>query len=181
LIGVALALAAAVLVTGCGSTEFTGGTPEAQQTTQPTGRSAAAGTGKGQALRFSGTTLDGVSFDAADLAGKPVVLWFWAPWCTICRAEAPEVARIAAQYNGEVRFVGVPGRGEEVDMRRFVEDTGTGALTHVVDQDGSLWNRFGVIAQPAFVFVDRQGGVDSFNGSLPGDELRRAVAALANS
>ncbi len=109
------------------------------------------------------------------------MLWFWAPWCTICRAEAPELARIAAQYDGEVEFVGVPGRGDEVDMRRFVDDTGTAGFTHVVDQDGSLWSRFDVIAQPAFVFVDGQGAVDSFNGSLPAVDLKRIVDELANS
>jgi hypothetical protein len=32
------------------------------------------------ALDFTGSTLDGASFDATELAGTPVVLWFWAPF-----------------------------------------------------------------------------------------------------
>ena len=47
---------------------------------------------------FTGTTLEGASFDSSTLAGKPAVLWFWAPWCTVCRAEAPDVATVAAQF-----------------------------------------------------------------------------------
>ncbi len=31
-------------------------------------------------LDFTGDTVDGAAFDAAELAGAPVVLWFWAPF-----------------------------------------------------------------------------------------------------
>ena len=32
------------------------------------------------ALAFSATTVDGTTFDAGELAGQDVLLWFWAPW-----------------------------------------------------------------------------------------------------
>jgi thiol-disulfide isomerase/thioredoxin len=124
------------------------------------------------ALDFRGTTLDGRPFDAMTLAGTPVVLWFWAPWCTICRAEAPDVAAVAAEYAGRATFVGVPGRGEAADMHEFVADTGTDGLTHVVDADGSLWQRFGVVSQPAYVFIGADGTVQEFGGSLDRESLR---------
>lgn len=31
-------------------------------------------------LAFAGTTVDGTPFDAGELAGTPVILWFWAPF-----------------------------------------------------------------------------------------------------
>lgn len=31
-------------------------------------------------LAFRGTTVDGAAFDGSELAGTPVVLWFWAPF-----------------------------------------------------------------------------------------------------
>jgi len=132
----------------------------------------------GDALEFSGTTLDGESLDVSTLAGTPVVLWFWAPWCTICRAEAPDVAEVAAEFDGQVTVLGVPGRGEVDAMRAFVSETGTGAFTHVVDSDGSLWTRFGVVSQPSFVFVDGSGAETSFAGSLDADDLRAALSDL---
>ncbi len=143
------------------------------------GPSSAASPLETGALEFSGTTLDGAPLDVATLAGTPVVLWFWAPWCTICRAEAPDVAEVAAEYDGRVTLLGVPGRGEVEAMRGFVADTGTEAITHVVDADGALWNRFGVVSQPAFVFVDRSGAVERFAGSLEGDDLRAMLDQLA--
>ena len=45
-------------------------------------------------------TVSGAPFDPATLTGKPVVLWFWAPWCTICRSEAPAVTKVAADFAG---------------------------------------------------------------------------------
>jgi thiol-disulfide isomerase/thioredoxin len=130
------------------------------------------------ALGFRGTTLDGSPFDAMTLTGEPVVLWFWAPWCTICRAEAPDVAEVAAEYAGRATFLGVPGLGEVSDMREFVSDTGLVGLTHVVDADGSLWQRFGVVSQPAYVFIGADGAVHAFGGSLDAESLRQAADDL---
>ncbi len=151
------------------------------------GQAAGGSTGAGQAgpevtsgaaLAFSGTTLAGESLDVSTLAGTPVVLWFWAPWCTICRAEAPDVAEVAAEFDGQVTVLGVPGRGEVDAMRAFVSETGTGAFTHVVDSDGSLWTRFGVVSQPSFVFVDGSGAATSFSGSMDADDLRAELSDL---
>lgn len=143
----------------------------------PTAQSTPAGTA--DALAFTGTTLGGAELDAATLSGQPVALWFWAPWCTICRAEAPDVAAIAAEFDGRVTFLGIPGRGPEDDMRQFVDETGTAGFEHVVDADGSLWQRFGVVSQPSFVFVDGDGTAETFAGSLPADALREMVSSLA--
>lgn len=126
------------------------------------------------------TTLDGSEFDFASIAGRPTVLWFWAPWCTICRAEAPEIAKVAAEMRGSVTFIGVPGRGERPAMRQFVSDGGVSGLQHVVDDDGRIWSEYGVVGQPAFAFIDGAGKVELVNGSLTGDQLKTAARALVH-
>ncbi len=131
-----------------------------------------------QATAFTATTLDGAELDVATFGGSPLVLWFWAPWCTICRAEGPDVARVAADLEGQVTFLGVPGLGSEEDMRAFVEDTDTSGFTHVVDADGSVWRRFGVVYQPAFAFIDPGGTVEIFAGALGEDGLRDRAGSL---
>lgn len=122
--------------------------------------------------------------DAIDLAavdGRPVVAWFWAPWCTICRAEAPTIADIAATYTDEIVLVGVPGRGADTDIRRFIDDTGTGSITHVADLGGDIWSRFGVFAQPAFAFITPDGDTDVFVGSLGENALIERIEALTGA
>jgi len=163
-----------VVLTACSSATTPG---QAGEESTGAGQAGPAVT-SGEALEFSGTTLDGESLDVSTLAGTPVVLWFWAPWCTICRAEAPDVAEVAAEFDGQVTVLGVPGRGEVDAMRAFVSETGTGAFTHVVDSDGSLWTRFGVVSQPSFVFVDGSGAATSFAGSLDADDLRAELSDL---
>lgn len=152
------------------------GTEETSAAGGPVGDGSRDGTAT--VLAFSGPTVDGGELDAAEFAGTPVVLWFWAPWCAICRAEAPDVAAVAAEYAGRVEVIGVAGRGDVAAMREFVADTGTSDLRHVVDGGGDLWTRFGVISQPAFVFVSSAGTTESFAGSLGRERLRTVVDDL---
>lgn len=109
-----------------------------------------------------------------------MVLWFWAPWCTECRREAPHVARSQAENPG-VTFVGVAGLGETDDMRSFVDDYRVGAFEHLADLDGSLWQRFGVVQQPAYAFVDDTGKIELYRGELGEDGLAERVSALSGN
>jgi thiol-disulfide isomerase/thioredoxin len=120
-------------------------------------------------------TVDGATFDPATTTDQPVLLWFWAPWCVICRTEAPTIVDIAAELDGEVVVLGVAGRGSVEEMRGFVDDTGTAGFTHLADTDGAIWREFGVVAQPAFAFVAPDGDTEVFVGALDEDDLRSFV------
>jgi thiol-disulfide isomerase/thioredoxin len=126
-----------------------------------------------ESLRFAGTTVDGTDFDAAELAGTPVIMWFWAPWCTVCRTEAKEIRKVAEEYEGRLTFLGVAGRGPLDDMKQFVDDTDIATITHVADETGEVWNKFGITAQPSFVFVAADGRAQVFVGGLYAPDLRR--------
>lgn len=46
------------------------------------------------------------NFDTEVLkAGLPVLVDFWAPWCSPCRAVAPTVDAIAKEFSGRVKVV----------------------------------------------------------------------------
>jgi len=97
----------------------------------------------------------------------------------ICRAEVPDVAEVAHEFEGRVAFVGIAGRGEVPEMRRFVDDTNIGFFLQVVDTDGALWVSFGVTSQPAFAFIRADGNVEVVRGSVPRPELEAKAAELA--
>ncbi|WP_433263186.1 TlpA family protein disulfide reductase [Micromonospora vinacea] len=131
-------------------------------------------------LRFTGTTLGGAAFDAAQLAGKPVVLWFWAPWCATCASQAWTVAEIAPRYRDTVPIVGVAGLGERKAMKEFVTEFELGATPQIEDGKGALWKRFKVTEQSIFVIIDRSGTI-VHQGFLDGEALTAKVAALAGA
>ncbi|MDG4783072.1 redoxin family protein [Micromonospora sp. WMMD961] len=131
-------------------------------------------------LRFTGTTLTGAAFDAAQFAGKPVVLWFWAPWCATCASQAWTVAEIAPKYRDTVPIVGVAGLGEQRAMKEFVTEFDLAGTIQVDDRKGVLWKRFKVTEQSIFVIVDRTGKV-VHQGFLDGEALSARVAALAGA
>jgi thiol-disulfide isomerase/thioredoxin len=111
-------------------------------------------------LKFTGTTLDGQSFDATALAGKPVILWFWAPWCAVCLGQGQSVTDLAQQYSGRVNLLGVAGLDQSTkNMKEFVSQADVGNVTHLNDKDGVLWKRFGIKEQSTFVLINRSGKV----------------------
>src|SRR5246127_2349422 len=130
-------------------------------------------------LIFTGTTLSGSPFNGASLQGKPAVLWFWAPWCPFCNAEAPGVSQVAAS-NPKVTFLGIAGRSDVGQMQNFVSKYGLN-FTNLNDSDGSLWARYNVPWQPAYVFYRADGSSTFINnplGAMPQQELADHVAAL---
>lgn len=148
-----------------------------------TSSSAAGGGGSdvGSAATFTAPTLGGGELASSSFDGQDTVLWFWAPWCTICRGEADDVVESAAALEGSVEIIGVAGRGEVPEMEGFLSDTGTGDLTHVVDEDGSIWSQYGVAAQPAYAFIDDSGDVEVVVGALGADALTERMQALAEA
>ncbi|PSK62048.1 Soluble secreted antigen MPT53 [Micromonospora sp. MH33] len=131
-----------------------------------------------ETLSFSAKTLDGTAFSAAALAGRPVVLWFWAPWCATCASQAWTVAEIAPKYRDTVPIVGVAGLGEQKAMKEFVTEFDLAGTPQLDDRSGTLWRRFEVVEQSTFVIVGRDGRV-VHQGFLDGESLTRQVDALA--
>ena len=130
-------------------------------------------------LQFSGTTLTGAPFNGSSLVGKPAVLWFWTPWCPFCNAEAPSVSQVAAA-NPDVTFVGVAARSDVPAMQNFVSKYNLN-FTNLNDADGSIWARYNVPWQPAYVFYRADGSssfVNNPTSAMPQQELSDRVAAL---
>jgi len=171
--GVALAL---VVLAGCSVAGPDKAAPEGTRPGPASGSPASAPVP--QRLRFTATTVTGDEFDAPGLAGRDAVLWFWAPWCSDCRREAPYVAAAQARAGDSVTFVGVAGLGPLEDMRAFITDYRVGAFEHIADLDGKVWQRFGVVAQPAFAFIDDDGTIEVVRSDLSAADLAERVGVL---
>ena len=129
-------------------------------------------------LRFTGRTLDGAAFDATTMAGRPTILWFWAPWCATCASEAQSIADLATEYRGQLSILGIAGLGTNKAMHEFVSDLGVGNVPHLDDQAGAIWKKFKITQQSTYVFLDRSGQVVK-TGYLDDLQLTAEVKSLA--
>ena len=130
-----------------------------------------------ETLQFTGKTLDGASFDATSLAGRPTILWFWAPWCATCASEAQSIADLADEYQGRLGILGIAGLGDNKAMHQFVSDLDVGAVPHLDDQAGAIWKRFKITQQSTYVFLDRTGQIVK-TGYLDDLQLTAEVKSL---
>ncbi len=111
----------------------------------------------------AGDPLDGRPwFQLSEMAGRVVVLDFWASWCEACRASTPMLNEVATKFRDEgVAFVGVnvePVRA--VQVREAHASFGAG-FPSVGDVQGTVQRAFAVRVLPTIVVIDR-GGVVSY-------------------
>jgi len=112
------------------------------------------------APNFALKTADGKTVELKKLAGKVVVVNFWATWCGPCRAEIPDMMKVYEQQKGKgLEIVGIAlDREGWSKVTPFVEKM---KMTYpVVMGDADVVNAFGGIeAIPATFLVDRKGNV----------------------
>ena len=106
----------------------------------------------------------------SSLAGKPIVLFFWAAGCGDCKAESAKFARLAAKYGARVAFVAptrlygsgpnekpVPPEEETAQIEKYWGEfyPGLSAVPRPVDTETMV--RYGVSATPTWALVDPKG------------------------
>ena len=114
-------------------------------------------------LALAGTTYEGAKVDVTAWRGHVVVLNTWYANCAPCRAEAPDFAKIAAEYAPKgVQFLGINGTDDTGAAQAFQSHFGV-PYPSIHDTDGSaiasLQGTVPVNAVPTTVFLDANGKV----------------------
>ncbi len=131
-----------------------------------------------------------------ELKGRPVLLFFWAHWCGDCKAEAPELARLLADYRstglvviGPSQHYGYVAGGADApremetqyidQVRRQYYAPLAGMSVPLSEQN---FVRYGVSTTPTLVLLDRQGIVRLYHpGAMPYSQLAAKLAQIARN
>lgn len=116
---------------------------------------------------------------AEQLAGRWLVINYWAEWCGPCRKEVPELNSLAEQQGSAVQVLGVNFdalQGEE--LTRAVDSLGI-RYTNLVDDPAARLGLEPSQVLPVTWLVDPQGRVrERLNGEQTAEGLRERLRAL---
>lgn len=59
------------------------------------------------APQFELVSLNGETVNNKDLMGKPTLVYFWAPWCSVCNVSLPNLQDFYVDYGAKVNVVSV--------------------------------------------------------------------------
>ncbi len=128
-------------------------------------------------------TPDGGQMRLSDLRGKPVLVNFWASWCTPCRQEMPEIVKAYdAHAKDGLVVVAVDLQENDDAIRTFAQEFGM-KFPIVIDRNGgvgSAWHIGGPVQGiPSSYFVDATGVVRARNfGPMTADTVEQDLTTI---
>ena len=107
---------------------------------------------------FELTDLDGRPWSTADLAGKPAVVYFFAPWCGVCAASSPQL-RWFHRWRGDdvqVLLIGLDYAAPE-EVRSYAARHGL--TMPVLTGNPATGAAYRIRGYPTYYVIDRQGRI----------------------
>jgi len=107
---------------------------------------------------FELTALDGSSWSTANLAGRPAVIYFFAPWCGVCAASSPQLRWFDRWRGDDVQIVMIGlDWSDQRELREY-------ASKHELDVpvlagDAATGTAYRIRGYPTYYVIDSQGRI----------------------
>jgi thiol-disulfide isomerase/thioredoxin len=130
----------------------------------------------------------------AQLKGSPVLLFFWAHWCSDCKAEAPIITQLRTEFAskgltvlGPTRLYGYTAQVENAvpsDELAYIDAVRHRFYPGLIDMPVPIstynFDVYGASTTPTLVLLDRAGKVAMYHpGALPYDQLKAEIEKAA--
>jgi len=107
---------------------------------------------------FELTDLDGRTWRSGDLAGRPAVIYFFAPWCAVCAASSPQL-RWFHRWRGDdvqVLLIGLD-YGSPAELREYA--TRHSLTMPVLIGSPATGADYRINGYPTYYVIDAQGRI----------------------
>jgi thiol-disulfide isomerase/thioredoxin len=126
----------------------------------------------------------------SELKGSPVLLFFWAHWCSDCKQEGPIISQLNSEFASQglrveapTQYYGYAAYGQEATrtdefayMGRVWQHYYPGLQDIPVPVSKLNFDRYGASTTPTLVLIDRKGRVALYHpGFMPYEDLRAAI------
>jgi cytochrome c biogenesis protein CcmG, thiol:disulfide interchange protein DsbE len=115
----------------------------------------------------------------AGYAGRPLIINFFASWCTPCKRETPLLAKFYAEHHGRDLIIGIDANDEAGAAEKFVQAAG---VTYPVGADpfpAPVTTSYGVYDLPQTFFLNaRHRIVKHVIGAVTVTDLNQGVALM---
>jgi cytochrome c biogenesis protein CcmG/thiol:disulfide interchange protein DsbE len=134
---------------------------------------------------FELQTSDGQTIRLSDLQGHPVLLNFWASWCTNCRQETPDLIKTDQQSPDGLKVVGVNLREAPDRVKSFGDEYGI-PYPLAFDKRGEVARTWRIGGPneglPSSYFIDSKGVVQKVvYGSLTAKLMSDGMDAITKA
>jgi thiol-disulfide isomerase/thioredoxin len=123
--------------------------------------------------------LAGQPVEAAQMAGRVVIVEFWATWCGPCRSTLGWLDELKQRYGDQVEVVTIAVESEEAEIRQQLA-----ALKHplrtVLGTEALASSFGGIVSVPTMFVFDRQGKTAQVFYGAPEDLHQKAETLLRN-
>jgi peroxiredoxin len=119
---------------------------------------------------FEISTTDGRRIRLSDFRGRPVVVNFFALWCTSCLTEMPEIKAAQEERGLDSFAVLAVNAGETKERALELVDFLQAPFTYGLDTNLVISDAYRVFGLPATVFIDAEGVIQTVYAGYTGQE-----------
>lgn len=129
--------------------------------------------------KFKAKSLDGDTFNNESVAGKVVLIQFWATWCPYCRADQPAVDAMVEEFAPKGLIVLAVDVGEsKKKVKQYLEKTPR-TCKIVLTEDTNLAAWYAAKSYPYYVLIDREGKLAGEHKGAGGEAALRRLLLKA--
>ncbi len=126
------------------------------------------------------TTQEGKTISLSDYQGKPVILHFWATWCSYCKKLQPKLVELEKKYQRSgIKIVAISFIEDDGAIPQYeINKRGYNFITAIKGE--LVADQYGVRGTPTTFFINRQGQTiyKSTNSDVNNPKLSLAVQEI---